>query len=95
MEFPPEESSPNDENYSLRTEEEDILALTLVKGMNFVKKRGNDDYIEENEATVGKKHKVFKPKEFVSSFEGDFGSFSMGYATKKEAAGKILPPPSQ
>lgn len=96
VEFPPEEPSPNEDEHSLRTKEEDALALTLVNGMTLLKKRGSSEENSEKEANAGKKQRATTPKEFDSTFSGDFGSsFSMGYTTEKEAAGRSLPLPSQ
>lgn len=95
VEFPPEESSPTRVDLSLRSEEEDALALTLVTDMDIIKKRGSDEIGNEEEVTAGKKMKVSQLIAPDESFGGEFGNFTMGYKSKKEAASKSLPPPSQ
>lgn len=95
VEFPPEETSPEGKDLKLRNEEEDALALTLVTGMNLVKKRAFVDYDRGDDVLKEKKPRYAESTAPEAAFSRMFGNFSMGHNAKKEAAGKHLPPPPQ
>lgn len=93
VEFPPEDNSSSREETTIRNEEEDALSLTLVTGLS-IKKRKQVCPQKPEISTNEKKAKTTSNEQNVPKFEGEFGSFSVGYYPKKEVAGRILPSPS-
>lgn len=97
VEFPLEENSPINVDSSLRTEDEDAIALTLVTVLNLKRIKEVDLSMNTTENSVSsKKSKATTSNNATNVFTGYFGSFTIGHNNpKNETAGKSLPSPQQ
>lgn len=108
VEFPEEEENyPSDDNYSsqLDEKEEHLLALSMVTGMNFNKRKATPEGSNYDKENMNNGEKKQKKDEKESSNQGSttsvpnpnvFGQFCIGYYPQKpEEASPSMPPMSK
>lgn len=97
-EFPPEDVENDEEPMSMRSEEEDALALILVNDLVLKKKDISSDLkATDNEAQMTKTKKI-KCTEKIQreSLKGNFGTFTIEHnSSKGEEVGHHMPPTSK
>lgn len=95
VEFPPDDESIKETVQVLKCEEVNALALTIVTGMNIRNKRKFEEDDSNVSRNTSKQSKSMSGDEKDDSFGDEFGSFTIGSNSKKEATGKFLSPPGK